>query len=193
MCLSSFVKLKRSEVYGNTIIHSTKSSGEGILQTAMSMCLLCLLAAVYILAKISRHLFFGTLPPAPGAYEGEHHTPSVIWFRAYSSTNQCIGICQHRRDSNPGPLGERPELYPWSYAPAGVLCRYFVSKLWDFRLLKQNQVFSSSNSSFSPLDQAIHSTTFLHSTIQTLRIGFSTKFNTYMNSLHFNFRDFKTR
>ena len=22
-----------------------------------------------------------------GGYEGEHHTPSVIWFRAYSSTN----------------------------------------------------------------------------------------------------------
>ena len=37
-------------------------------------------------------LFFGTLPPAPGGYEGEHHTPSVIWFRAYSSTNLCMAF-----------------------------------------------------------------------------------------------------
>ena len=38
-------------------------------------------------------LFFGTLPPAPGGgYEGVHHTPSVIWFRAYSSTNLCMAF-----------------------------------------------------------------------------------------------------
>ena len=36
--------------------------------------------------------FFGTLPPAPGGYEGVHHTPSVIWFRAYSSTNLCMAF-----------------------------------------------------------------------------------------------------
>ena len=32
-------------------------------------------------------IILGTLPPSPGGYEGEHHTPSVICFRAYSSTN----------------------------------------------------------------------------------------------------------
>ena len=37
-------------------------------------------------------LFFGNLPPAPGGYEGEHHTPSVIWFRACSSTNLCMAF-----------------------------------------------------------------------------------------------------
>ena len=34
--------------------------------------------------------------PAPCAggrgYEGVHHTPSVIWFRAYSSTNLCMAF-----------------------------------------------------------------------------------------------------
>ena len=32
------------------------------------------------------------MPPAPGGYEGVHHTPSVIWFRAYSSTNLCMAF-----------------------------------------------------------------------------------------------------
>ena len=36
--------------------------------------------------------FFGTLPPAPGGYEGVHHTPCVIWFRAYSSMNLCMAF-----------------------------------------------------------------------------------------------------
>ena len=45
--------------------------------------------------------FFGTLPPAPGGYEGEHHTPSVIWFRAYSSTNDYL---VHGHLSNRGKI-----------------------------------------------------------------------------------------
>ena len=35
------------------------------------------------------------LVPCPlrrGGYEGVHHTPSVIWFRAYSSTNLCMAF-----------------------------------------------------------------------------------------------------
>ena len=39
--------------------------------------------------------FFFFLVPCPlrrGGYEGVHHTPSVIWFRAYSSTNLCMAF-----------------------------------------------------------------------------------------------------
>ena len=31
-------------------------------------------------------------PCAGGGYEGVHHTPSVIWFRAYSSMNLCMAF-----------------------------------------------------------------------------------------------------
>ena len=40
-------------------------------------------------------LFFGGGAPCPlrlGGYEGVHHTPSVIWFRAYSSTTLCMAF-----------------------------------------------------------------------------------------------------
>jgi len=36
--------------------------------------------------------FFVPCPLRRGGYEGVHHTPSVIWFRAYSSTNLCMAF-----------------------------------------------------------------------------------------------------
>ena len=36
--------------------------------------------------------FFVPCPLRWGGYEGVHHTPSVIWFRAYSSTNLCMAF-----------------------------------------------------------------------------------------------------
>ena len=47
---------------------------------------------VFTHKKKINYTFFGTLPPALGGYEGVHHTPSVIWFSAYSSTILCMAF-----------------------------------------------------------------------------------------------------
>ena len=95
----SFAKGVKYDTHGSALCSSKDYWSDLLLFEQNKMkhektCSLYFLSPGHSLFTNCMHYFF--LVPCPlrrgGGYEGVHHTPSVIWFRAYSSTNLCMAF-----------------------------------------------------------------------------------------------------